>query len=903
MSALASFFGGASATSNYRDLQRARTLQEKQIMLAEEQAQAGRNLDSFHAAMGAARRLGVLGTDGQLDEVKLQDLLQKGRDTNNFSNDLHILATAIGNSDLTVQRNPGFSFKQLTVGPEDTLTMVGNYDGQDQQKVMTMGAGSGPEEEATFATTDSVARLLGNQWNTLSSRPGVAPLWNELQAKLGLVDASGRAAEENRDIEVRKRVAQSVDTIDAFLLENGRPDLSRRLKGALSQAENWEQQLEILDHYAKEAGIPLPEPVTTPTEPTAPALSQVDATQRQGGTQPSDIAGLEPIDETPRDPSMYRSDGSKKSARGYLGPVKNNVEGGTMTEVSIGVEINGEEIEVPAMVPTLTQAEVDTLANMRLEGNAKNIPESIKQKAVAHAKQRLKEGKSVFYVDGEESQPSQVAPEAAQKAEEIATKAQAAGDNPRQRTALQAQAKALGASDDAKEFADSQDGSEQPQEVPEQDQNQLIQWVQENPVDAAMLAASGVLLFAGPVGWAVRGGLTALRATPQAARWIASRSAQGVKGAVSKPKYPGPPRNNKGQLTKSGQEARTLSATRLGATGAVITGTSIAVQEMLEQADAEEIPEPVKELAAETAEATEEDIVQGRITVTPEQITALRKSLDLKGIRSLAEMDRATLAEQQALRAALSVFAQDAQQRTDYNNALMNVMETGSASYNQKDLDTARSTQFSNETARINAETSRINAETSRNNSRRQYSELMDKLGEDTNDQVRAAVDTVREVLFDDDGTPLDIDMAKVDGAFSGSIADIWRQYNTQEKNLKRNRNNRVAALRSAQFERALDAQLSAYMQIFNRSDEPEISFLATDSGAPVSLSDNQMSRIKIAETDAGGNPTVFHVLKDDSKTQDGDAITAAQFKSKLGNEKLYEYFIEKLKTYQAARQ
>jgi hypothetical protein len=106
-------------------------------------------------------------------------------------------------------------------------------------------------------------------------------------------------------------------------------------------------------------------------------------------------------DQSTEDPTMYRADGSLKSARGYLGPVKNLVEGGTMTEVSIGVPVNGKEMEVPAMVPTLTQEEIDTLANMQIEGNAKNIPKSIKDKAIAHAKKRLAAGKSVFYVDGE----------------------------------------------------------------------------------------------------------------------------------------------------------------------------------------------------------------------------------------------------------------------------------------------------------------------------------------------------------------------------------------------------------------------------------------------------------------------------------------------------------------------
>jgi hypothetical protein len=99
---------------------------------------------------------------------------------------------------------------------------------------------------------------------------------------------------------------------------------------------------------------------------------------------------------------MYRRDGSTKSAKGFLGPVENKAQGGTMTEVSVGIEIEGKEMEVPTMVPTLTPEEIDTLANMQLEGNAKNIPQSIIIKAKEHAIKRLKEGKSVYYVDGEE---------------------------------------------------------------------------------------------------------------------------------------------------------------------------------------------------------------------------------------------------------------------------------------------------------------------------------------------------------------------------------------------------------------------------------------------------------------------------------------------------------------------
>jgi|DEB0MinimDraft_3_1074331.scaffolds.fasta_scaffold00092_21 hypothetical protein len=102
------------------------------------------------------------------------------------------------------------------------------------------------------------------------------------------------------------------------------------------------------------------------------------------------------------DPSMYRSDGSKKSARGYLGPVVNKIDGRTMTEVSIGVESDGKEMFIPTMVPTLTPEEVEALANMEVEGNARAIPESIVKKAIEHARKRIKEGKDPFYQDGED---------------------------------------------------------------------------------------------------------------------------------------------------------------------------------------------------------------------------------------------------------------------------------------------------------------------------------------------------------------------------------------------------------------------------------------------------------------------------------------------------------------------
>ena len=98
---------------------------------------------------------------------------------------------------------------------------------------------------------------------------------------------------------------------------------------------------------------------------------------------------------------MYRVDGSKKSNTGYLGQIKNKVDGGVMTEVSLQFrDFNGRK-PIPALVPTLTKQEIQQLQNMKIKGNADKIPQSIKRKAVEHARIRLHNGLNPFYQDGE----------------------------------------------------------------------------------------------------------------------------------------------------------------------------------------------------------------------------------------------------------------------------------------------------------------------------------------------------------------------------------------------------------------------------------------------------------------------------------------------------------------------
>lgn len=86
--------------------------------------------------------------------------------------------------------------------------------------------------------------------------------------------------------------------------------------------------------------------------------------------------------------NMRRTDGSLKGP-GWLGSLK-TPDGRTATEISIGVPIDGKETEIPLLVPTLTQPEIDSLLN----GEQPN--EAMLRKAVEHARKRINQGLSPF---------------------------------------------------------------------------------------------------------------------------------------------------------------------------------------------------------------------------------------------------------------------------------------------------------------------------------------------------------------------------------------------------------------------------------------------------------------------------------------------------------------------------
>ena len=93
-----------------------------------------------------------------------------------------------------------------------------------------------------------------------------------------------------------------------------------------------------------------------------------------------------------------RADKTQKG-NGFFGPLE-RPDGKISTELSIGVNIDGKDIEIPTLVPTLDQEEIDYLL-----GGGKPT-ETIINKAVEHARGRIKSGKSPFAEEGEQKPPT-----------------------------------------------------------------------------------------------------------------------------------------------------------------------------------------------------------------------------------------------------------------------------------------------------------------------------------------------------------------------------------------------------------------------------------------------------------------------------------------------------------------
>lgn len=88
-----------------------------------------------------------------------------------------------------------------------------------------------------------------------------------------------------------------------------------------------------------------------------------------------------------------RIDGTQKGT-GWFGVLKNS-DGQWATEVTMGVEFDGKEMQIPTLVPTLSRKEIEHVLTGQLE-ILNERTRQIEKKAIEFAKKRLKQNKSPF---------------------------------------------------------------------------------------------------------------------------------------------------------------------------------------------------------------------------------------------------------------------------------------------------------------------------------------------------------------------------------------------------------------------------------------------------------------------------------------------------------------------------
>jgi len=144
-----------------------------------------------------------------------------------------------------------------------------------------------------------------------------------------------------------------------------------------------------------------------PYDPFADLMEGTAATEQQSPYDPFADLFNEEEQKKPYDPFAelaedqgygYRADGTRKG-KGFLGELQ--MQDGSdrvATEISIGVEFDGKETEIPTLVPTLDEEQ----RNYLLQGGDPRERDDIVQAAVDHAMGRINEGKPVFF---EEEQP------------------------------------------------------------------------------------------------------------------------------------------------------------------------------------------------------------------------------------------------------------------------------------------------------------------------------------------------------------------------------------------------------------------------------------------------------------------------------------------------------------------
>lgn len=91
-----------------------------------------------------------------------------------------------------------------------------------------------------------------------------------------------------------------------------------------------------------------------------------------------------------------RHGSNQPKAQGFMGEVP-VPGGGVATEYSMDMDLNGKQVQMPSIVPTLSPQELGRVLASASSDGAMPIPDDIAQKAADHAAYRMAMGQSPFW--------------------------------------------------------------------------------------------------------------------------------------------------------------------------------------------------------------------------------------------------------------------------------------------------------------------------------------------------------------------------------------------------------------------------------------------------------------------------------------------------------------------------
>ena len=162
------------------------------------------------------------------------------------------------------------------------------------------------------------------------------------------------------------------------------------------------------------APVPAPDTNQSMPAPSSAKKSLINVAQPNENWQPGEpwpgSAGTSQTNVT-----NIRPDGTTKGP-GFLGRIQNN-DGSYSTELTVGVNIDGKEVNIPTLVPTLSKEELQFLQ----AGGDPRQNKAIMDKAIAHARQRMAQGQSPYVDTQAQPKQSQILTLLKQKLEQLAT--------------------------------------------------------------------------------------------------------------------------------------------------------------------------------------------------------------------------------------------------------------------------------------------------------------------------------------------------------------------------------------------------------------------------------------------------------------------------------------------------